>query len=257
MNQKIFRLLGNRATSFVGSTTHEQPTLVLSAPLAMRVSRQERSVRMLALLFILVLTLHLGGALWFAHPAPETQPPAKPLDMQISLVKVAPPKPAVPPPPTAPVRIKSAPQKKPQPKPKLKVPQIVQTPDEFAPTEQVFTQAPLLPAANPAEQNARTKTDPAPIVDPDYRASYAHNPAPTYPTAAQSRGWQGKVLLRVLVSAEGLSETVSIEQSSGYDILDESALEAVKKWQFTPAMQGETALASTVLVPIIFSLRDY
>lgn len=32
-------------------------------------------------------------------------------------------------------------------------------------------------------------------------------------------------------------------------------MEAVKKWLFTPAMQEDMPLASTVPVPIIFSLR--
>ncbi len=73
---------------------------------------------------------------------------------------------------------------------------------------------------------------------------------------ARSREWQGKVMLRVLVSAEGLSDRVKVERSSGHEILDDAAIEAVKKWKFVPAKRGDTAVASPVLVPIVFSLHD-
>lgn len=63
-------------------------------------------------------------------------------------------------------------------------------------------------------------------------------------------------MLRVKVSAAGLSDEVEIDQSSGHDMLDESAVETVKKWRFIPAKRGETPIASSVLVPIIFSLRE-
>jgi protein TonB len=47
-----------------------------------------------------------------------------------------------------------------------------------------------------------------------------------------------------------------VDRSSGHDMLDESAIEAVKKWRFIPAKRGETPVASSVIVPIIFTLRD-
>ena len=63
-------------------------------------------------------------------------------------------------------------------------------------------------------------------------------------------------MLKVQVSEEGLSAAVEIERSSGYEILDESAIEALKQWRFTPAKRGETPIASSVIVPIIFTLQD-
>jgi protein TonB len=257
MSREIFPLFGNRVASFVGSSAvvSDRPNFSLASALK-PASIKERSARMLILLFSLVLTLHLCGAIWFAQSAPVPIPSAKPLKMEVSVVKLAAPKPVIPP-ASAAASIKAPPRKKPQPKPKLNTPpRVEQAPAAFAPTEQVVEQAPPVPAVNPSESAVRAKTDAAPISEPDYSANYAHNPAPEYPAMARSRGWQGKVLLRVLVSAEGLSETVAVDQSSGYEILDESAVEAVKKWLFTPAMQGNSPLASTVLVPIIFALRD-
>jgi protein TonB len=39
-------------------------------------------------------------------------------------------------------------------------------------------------------------------------------------------------------------------------MLDESAIDAVEKWKFIPAKRGETPIASSVIVPIIFKLND-
>ena len=64
------------------------------------------------------------------------------------------------------------------------------------------------------------------------------------------------ILNPVQVSAAGASESISIHQSSGHDILDEAAVAAVEKWQFIPAKRGDTAVASSVIVPIIFTLNE-
>jgi protein TonB len=101
-----------------------------------------------------------------------------------------------------------------------------------------------------------TAADTEPFTEANFRANYASNPKPEYPATARSREWQGKVKLRVQVSAEGLSDTVRVEKSSGYDMLDECAVEAVKRWRFIPAKRGETPVASSVIVPIDFSLTD-
>ena len=61
-------------------------------------------------------------------------------------------------------------------------------------------------------------------------------------------------MLRVLVSAEGLAESVSIEQSSGFESLDKSALQAVKNWKFIPATLNNHPVSGSVIVPIRFNL---
>ncbi|MDH5445932.1 MAG: TonB family protein [Gammaproteobacteria bacterium] len=46
----------------------------------------------------------------------------------------------------------------------------------------------------------------------------------TYPALAQQRGWQGKVIIGFEVNSMGNIHKFHIKQSSGYDILDNSAL---------------------------------
>ena len=52
----------------------------------------------------------------------------------------------------------------------------------------------------------------------------------------------------------GLPAEINIHQSSGFAILDESAILAVKKWQFVSARQNGKNIKASVLVPIKFQL---
>lgn len=91
---------------------------------------------------------------------------------------------------------------------------------------------------------------------PKFGVAYLNNPAPEYPKLAKRMGEEGRVILKVLVSATGLSETVSVERSSGFERLDQAAIDAVKQWRFVPARKGGQALSAFVLVPLKFSLTD-
>ncbi len=84
---------------------------------------------------------------------------------------------------------------------------------------------------------------------------YASNPKPTYPREARRKGYEGEVILKVQVLSNGGVGSIEIGRSSGYELLDQSALEAVKKWRFTPAKEGEDSVPSWVKVPVRFRLQ--
>ena len=86
--------------------------------------------------------------------------------------------------------------------------------------------------------------------------AYAFNPKPEYPPTARRDGQEGKTLLLVEVLPNGHAGRIKIEKSSGYKILDEAAIEAVKKWRFTPAKRGRGPVTAWARVPIDFSLED-
>lgn len=88
------------------------------------------------------------------------------------------------------------------------------------------------------------------------KPNYLRNPAPPYPLEAREKGWQGVVILRVLVDKTGYTIKVDKEKSSGYDILDESALKTVKSWRFRPAQLGALPVESLVRIPIRFELEN-
>ena len=114
--------------------------------------------------------------------------------------------------------------------------------------------APVLESRQaPAPQKAESIVEDV-IELPRFGVSYLNNPAPDYPTMSRRAGEEGRVVIKVLVSAEGLADEVQIEKSSGSDRLDNAALSAVKKWRFIPAKKNNQPLSAYVLVPMKFSL---
>ena len=87
---------------------------------------------------------------------------------------------------------------------------------------------------------------------PDYNL----NPKPKYPKAARKRGYEGEVKLKVLVLENGRVGKIEVTRPSGYKILDESALEAVKNWIFVPGKENGKEISSWVTVPITFQLKS-
>jgi protein TonB len=98
------------------------------------------------------------------------------------------------------------------------------------------------------------RPDPPPVVPPRFNADYLQNPAPAYPALARRMREQGRVLIRVLVSADGMPERIELKTSSGFPRLDQSALDTIRNWKFVPARQGEQKVAAWVVVPIAFTL---
>ena len=62
-------------------------------------------------------------------------------------------------------------------------------------------------------------------------------------------------MMKVLVSREGNPLKIDVNKTSGYNILDKTAVEAVKKWRFVPARQGDTPFEEWVQVPVSFHLN--
>jgi protein TonB len=78
---------------------------------------------------------------------------------------------------------------------------------------------------------------------------------PRYPDSARRQGIEGTVSLKVRVTERGAVEEVQVEQSAGYPDLDRAAVEAVRRWGFSPARQGNQPMAVWVLIPVTFRLE--
>lgn len=197
--------------------------------------------------------------------ASETIQPPEPLMMSVSMITQPAPKLDQIEKPQPPV-VKS--ESKPEPKPVVKKPPVKTAVKPQAkplqPLEEKAVESPSpaaeTPAAAPPVAVATAAVAPSPtaptLTPPDFRANYASNPRPVYPTIARNHGWQGKVSLRVHVTVEGLAASVHVERSSGHEVLDDAAIEAVKQWRFIPAKHGDTPVASSVVVPLNFSLQE-
>jgi protein TonB len=86
---------------------------------------------------------------------------------------------------------------------------------------------------------------------PAYRA----NPSPEYPAVARRRGYEGTVLVEVLVNREGRVEDLRLSQSSGYPVLDQAAMTSMRGWLFEPATINEKKVEMWVKVPVRFHLK--
>ncbi len=83
---------------------------------------------------------------------------------------------------------------------------------------------------------------------------YRRNPPPQYPRRARRKGYEGIVILEVLVNENGKVEDLKVFKSSGYNILDKSALSAVQKWLFEAGTRNGKSTQMWVRVPIRFRL---
>lgn len=87
-------------------------------------------------------------------------------------------------------------------------------------------------------------------------ASNIYSPRPAYPPDARRAGWEGSVLVRVLIDADGNVASVSVSSSSGYDSLDAAAAEGVQQWRFSPAKNNGVPVSSYKNLRIRFRLDE-
>jgi protein TonB len=87
------------------------------------------------------------------------------------------------------------------------------------------------------------------------RPVYRMNPPPHYPRLARKRGYEGTVVLKVLVNHSGKVKDLYAFTSSGYAILDKAAIGSVKEWIFEPGMRGDEKVEMWVQIPIRFKLK--
>lgn len=86
--------------------------------------------------------------------------------------------------------------------------------------------------------------------------SFAQPPVPPrYPAIAIKRRWQGQAIIHALIDRKGKPADLVLKQSSGFPVLDRSALDAVGGWSFQPTFDGDQSIVSWVEVPVEFSLH--
>jgi protein TonB len=193
----------------------------------------------------------------FVQPKPKpVVPPPPPVVKQ----QPPPPPPVVkqqpPPPPPKVVALNKPPKPKikPKPEPKLVEPLPTPTPVTHTAVEAPVTRTPAPVIAPPAPPPAPKPVEK--VTQPSSGADYLNNPAPNYPDVAMDRGWEGKVLMKVHVLANGRPDSVAVTKSSGHDELDDEAVKTVKKWSFVPGKRGDTPVDGWVTVPIAFNLQN-
>ena len=86
---------------------------------------------------------------------------------------------------------------------------------------------------------------------------YRENPPPGYPEMARQQGYEGVVLVSAEILADGRVGRVVISKSSGYAILDQTAVKAVMAWKFEPAKKSGVPYKTWAELPIKFMISDH
>lgn len=142
--------------------------------------------------------------------------------------------------------------------------QPIETPAPATP-EQPAASAPPAPAqsAEPVTQSASVQTVPvrsmpAPQRDYGWLAETLRNrieELKRYPAMARINNWQGKVVLKFVVTADGTVENLEVVQSSGHAVLDEAAMETIRRASPLPLKHELGKPRVTFQFPISYTLR--
>jgi len=180
------------------------------------------------------------------HPVRKQLSEVTPLVVRL----LAPPAPkhVAPPKPRMTLRMPDAP----------KFPEVRLLPIAPAPIEaRAPVTAPITPITVPAPTQIKSSVEPLAaitVTPPVFNANYLDNPAPSYPGLSKRFHEQGRVVLRVLVRANGTAAQVQVRTSSGFARLDDAARNAVLRWKFLPAKRGAEPIEEWVLIPVAFRL---
>jgi len=93
--------------------------------------------------------------------------------------------------------------------------------------------------------------DEAPVAERGPRA-LDHTPPPKYPAAALAAHVGGRVVVKVLVGADGQAKDVVVETSEPAGVFDAATVEAVRGWNFAPLLRNGAPVEGWLRVPVDF-----
>jgi protein TonB len=183
-------------------------------------------------------------------PKPVPKPVPKPMPKPVPKPVPKPTPKPVPRPEPAP---ESAPQPDPTPAPAQPVeaapapaaPQPSAPPPSGAPTGAAAPAGPSAPQGPP---------QPKLIGQIDYLGA---PPAPTFPAISRRMREEGLVIVRVQINTKGYVDKATIQKSSGFERLDESALQAVRRAAFKPYTENGVAYPALADIPFNFKLKEF
>jgi len=212
----------------------------------------------------LVILLHALLLTWLRQPdlPSKSQEPA-PFNVEVTLLgsnNTQPTKTATPPAPS-PAKINPIPEAKKTPPVKEKPVDIgeIEKLIKSQSTKQLTRKVNVQPDQQKAQAVSAAMVMPPsgkPSARDNFPISDLHNPSPEYPEMGIFLGYQGDVIVRIKVSAKGDSVGVEILRSSGHKVLDDSAVNALRKWRFTPTKHDNTPMNDSVIITVSYVLYD-
>lgn len=218
-------------------------TPTVAAPGGFPVDAQAARRRRLLMLVVLGLHLLVGSAMWVSKRMATPQKPA-PLTVNL-LSSPTPPAPKPEPLPLLPV----LPMPKLQLLPPPVLPTVMLQPVASAAPPAVLSNEAPAPRAQPTAPAAAALSAPAPaVVAPPAPPSpkqiapsslrYLVEPRLNMPLLSRRLGEQGLVHVRIVVDAQGRLKEASVQKSSGFERLDQQALQDIRSARFVPHQEN-------------------
>ncbi len=81
-----------------------------------------------------------------------------------------------------------------------------------------------------------------------------YSPGPKYPDNERKAGHEGDVMLQLVIGTDGSTHDISVARSLSPDF-DKAAIEALKRWTFTPAKRNGKPIPFHTQIQVGFHLR--
>lgn len=78
----------------------------------------------------------------------------------------------------------------------------------------------------------------------------------SYPRWAVHQGWEGDFIIAIEILKEGNVGRFYVMKSTGHEVLDKAATEAVRTWKFQPALKKGKAVVTCIQIPVRFQIRE-
>jgi protein TonB len=116
----------------------------------------------------------------------------------------------------------------------------------------IRTEAPV----NVVKQTVRVNVPVVQHISRPAALSKPENCRDDYPFFARVFGREGTSELSFLVMADGTVSDVKVAKSSGYDSLDDAAVECVAKWHYRPAIKDDQLADAPMTVKVVWDLDE-
>lgn len=110
-----------------------------------------------------------------------------------------------------------------------------------------------------SQSHINSKTEKGEIIDAEFGTAsgprFIHREIPVYPQIARRLGKEGKVVLRLTLNERGELINIEVIEGAPYGFT-ESAIEAVKKSKFSPAIKNGKPISCRAILPVRFVLKN-
>ena len=202
----------------------------------------------------ILIGISVASLLFLAIPLTQMFTEYKKAPEEINAIEVATP---APPPPI------EEPSPPPEPEPEEPPPELDTPPPPISLEILVMSLNPgtggslagdfALPGFN-ANQKSLGSLDIFDIGDVDEDPQAQKQAQPRYPSAARRAGKEGFVVAEFIVDTYGITTDIKIQQSSD-PVFNETAIEAIRKWRFTPGKKDNRLVKTRTRVRIPFQLN--